>query len=179
MSLRMRASIAAMSIEQLFFYKPLVHANYGASYLSKRTLMRTANSSPALLYARVFGVVLTLAGIIGLMLTTSQNNADSLLGLDVNLTHNLVHLITGILGLAAGFSMIVYARSYALVLGVVYTALGVWGLFTSGTFDPFGLFVRINTADNFLHLAIGIVGLAAYAASRSVDDGARLDDVVI
>ncbi len=130
------------------------------------------STSPAVLYARVFGVVLTIAGVLGLILTTDQNSAHSLLGLDVNLTHNLVHLITGVLGLAAGFSMLVYAHTYALVLGVVYAVLGVWGLATSGVFNPLDLFVRINSADNFLHLAIGLVGLAAFAASgadRSVD----------
>lgn len=137
--------------------------------------MRRTATSPALLYAQVFGVVLTLVGILGLVITTSQNGTSSLLGFDVNLTHNLVHLITGLLGVAVGFSMVVYARSYALVLGVVYTALGLWGVLSSGTFDPFGLFVRINTADNFLHLAIGIVGLAAFAASRPT----VADDVVI
>jgi hypothetical protein len=127
---------------------------------------RTITTSPAVLYAKVFGVVLTLVGILGLFVTTDQDTAKQLLGFDVNLTHNLVHLLTGVLGLVAGFTAIVYARAYALVLGIVYAALGIWGLVASGTFDPFGLFVAINTADHWLHLLIGVLGIGAYVASR-------------
>jgi hypothetical protein len=126
------------------------------------------------MYARVFGVVLTLVGVLGLLINTDQNTTESLLGFDVNLTHNLVHLITGVLGLVAGFSMLVYARVYALVLGIVYALLGIWGLASGGNLDPFDLFVNINMADHFLHLAIGVLGIGAYVASR---DDARIDTV--
>jgi hypothetical protein len=84
----------------------------------------------------------------------------------VNLTHNLVHLATGVLGLIAGFSMLMYARTYAIVLGVVYTVLGVWGLAVGDGFDPFGMFGSINVADHFLHLAIGVLGIGAWVATR-------------
>ena len=124
-------------------------------------------SSPAVMYARVFGVVLTLVGILGLAINTDQETVKSLLGFDVNLTHNIVHLLTGVLGLVAGFSMLVYARAYALVLGIVYSALGIWGLAVGEGFDPFGLLGNVNMADNFLHLAIGALGIGAYVASRT------------
>lgn len=130
---------------------------------------RTMGSSPAVLYARIFGVVLTLVGILGLLLTTSQTNVESLLGFDVNLTHNIVHLATGVLGLVAGFATLQFARLYAIVLGVVYTLLGLWGLVSGGAIDPFGLFGQINMADHFLHLAIGLAGIGAYVASRDRD----------
>lgn len=127
---------------------------------------RINTTSPAVMYARVFGIVLTLVGILGLLINTDQETTKSLLGFDVNLTHNIVHLATGVLGLIAGFSVIVYARTYALVLGIVYAALGLWGLVAGGDLDPFGLFVNINMADHVLHLAIGVLGLAAWFASR-------------
>ena len=129
---------------------------------------RTLSASPAVMYARVFGVVLTLVGILGLAINTDQETVKSLLGFDVNLTHNVVHLLTGVLGLVAGFSMLVYARAYALVLGIVYAALGIWGLAVGDGFDPFGLLGSVNMADNFLHLAIGALGIGAYVASREV-----------
>lgn len=130
---------------------------------------RIDGSSPAVLYSRIFGVVLTAVGILGLFLTTSQENVESLLGFDVNLFHNIVHLATGVLGLVAGFTALAFARAYAITLGVVYTLLGVWGLASGGTIDPFGLFGQINMADHFLHLAIGLFGIGAYVASRSRD----------
>jgi hypothetical protein len=119
------------------------------------------------MYARIFGVVLTLVGILGLITNTDQDVTKELLGFDVNLTHNLVHLATGVLGLIAGFTAIVYARTYALVLGIVYAALGIWGLVAGGDLDPFGIFVNINMADHVLHLLIGVLGLGAWFASRA------------
>jgi hypothetical protein len=118
------------------------------------------------MYARVFGIVLTLVGILGLLVTTNQDTVEPLLGFDVNLTHNLVHLLTGVLGLIAGFSVLMYARTYAIVFGVVYTALGIWGLIAGDGFDPFGLFGSINMADHVLHLAIGLLGIGAWVATR-------------
>lgn len=129
--------------------------------------MDTTTISPAVMYARVFGVVLTLVGILGLLVNAEQDTVEQLLGFDVNLTHNLVHLASGVLGLIVGFSVLAYARSYAIVLGVVYTILGVWGLTAGDNFDPFGAFGSINVADHFLHLAIGVLGIAAWVASRA------------
>lgn len=127
---------------------------------------RTLKASPAVMYARVFGVVLTLVGILGLAINTDQETVESLFGFDVNLTHNIIHLLTGGLGLLAGFATLAYARAYALVFGIVYTALGIWGLAVGEGFDPFGLLGNVNMADNFLHLAIGVFGIGAYVASR-------------
>ena len=122
-------------------------------------------ASPAVMYSRIFGIVLTIVGVLGLFVTTNQDTASSLLGFDVNLTHNLVHLATGLIGVGVGFYALAYARMYAIVFGVVYTALGVWGLVEGSGFDPFGLFGSIDMADNILHLAIGVLGIGAYAAS--------------
>lgn len=130
------------------------------------------NTSPqpslAVMYARILGIALTIAGVAGLFVTTDQDAVSQLLGLDVNLTHNIVHLATGVLGLVAGFAMLAWARTYALVFGVVYAALGVWGLFEGDTFDPLGIFGNVNMADTVLHLVLGVLGIAAYAMSRHV-----------
>lgn len=121
--------------------------------------------NPAVMYARLFGVVLTIVGVLGFFYTTDQDVVKSMLGFDVNLTHNIVHLATGILGLAAGFSMLVYARAYALVFGVVYTILGIWGLAVGDGFDPLGVLGSVNMGDNFLHLVIGVLGIGAWIAT--------------
>lgn len=128
------------------------------------------SSSPALAYAWIFGAVLTIIGLIGLVLTTSQSNVESLLGFDVNLTHNIVHLASGLAGLGAAAAGLASARIYAIVLGVVYTALALWGFVVGEGFDPFSAFGNINMADNFLHLAIGLLGIGAYVASADRKD---------
>jgi hypothetical protein len=81
--------------------------------------------------------------------------------LAVNGWHNLVHLATGLLGLAAaGYA----ARTYALSLGLVYVVVALWG-FIIGSGDSILGIVPVNTEDNFLHLFLGLTGLAAGAAT--------------
>lgn len=130
-------------------------------------------SSPARLYALTVGGVLTVAGIIGFFYNASFavgddiNASDPVFGLlAVNAWHNIVHILTGVLGLlAAGYA----ARTYALGLGLVYVVVAFLGFidFASGDLDDTILqIIPVNTEDNFLHLALGILGLAAGAATR-------------
>ena len=129
-------------------------------------------SSPARLYALTVGGVLTVAGIIGFFYNASFavgndiNASDPVFGLlAVNAWHNIVHILTGVLGLlAAGYA----ARTYALGLGLVYLVVAFLGFidFASGDLDDTILqFIPVNTEDNFLHLALGLLGLAAGAAT--------------
>jgi Domain of unknown function (DUF4383) len=122
-------------------------------------------SSPAKLYATVVGAVLTIAGIIGFFYSSSfgsPGNVDDVFGiLSVNGWHNVVHLATGLLGLAAaGY----FARTYALALGLVYLVVAIWG-FIIGSGDAILSIVPVNTEDNVLHLLIGLAGIAAYVAT--------------
>lgn len=128
-------------------------------------------ASPARLYATLVGAALTIAGIIGFFYEASfetgnavARNSDEVFGLlAVNGWHNLVHLATGLLGLAAASYA---ARTYALGLGLVYTILAIWGfLETENGFAVLIDLVPINTEDNVLHLILGLTGLAAGAAT--------------
>jgi uncharacterized membrane protein YphA (DoxX/SURF4 family) len=121
--------------------------------------------TPAQLYALVVGTVLVVAGIVGFFYSSSfgsPGNVDAVFGiLDVNAWHNIVHLVTGGLGLLAlGYA----ARTYALGLGVVYIVVAIWG-FIIGSHESILGFIPINTEDNVLHLALGVLGLAAGAAT--------------
>jgi hypothetical protein len=124
-------------------------------------------SSPARLYATLVGAVLTIAGIVGFFYSASfgsPGDVDDVFGiLDVNGWHNVVHLVTGLLGLAAaGYA----ARTYALGLGLVYVVVAVWG-FIIGSGDSILDIVPVNTEDNVLHLLLGLAGLAAGAATSA------------
>jgi hypothetical protein len=130
-------------------------------------------SSPARLYAALVGGALVVAGIIGFFYDASFGTgddlrADAVLGiLDVNGWHNLVHIAGGLLGLAAaGYA----ARTYALAAGLAYLVLAIWGF--AETENGFGAIldvVPVNTEDNFLHLILGLTGLAAGAATPKGD----------
>lgn len=121
--------------------------------------------SPAQVYALVIGAVLVVAGILGFFYNASFGTGDgtgrdAVLGiLDVNGWHNVVHVASGVLGLALAGS---YdgSRAYALGFGAVYLALTVLG-FVAGDGDEIFNLVPVNTEDNVFHLLIGMAGLGA------------------
>ena len=80
---------------------------------------------------------------------------------EVNAWHNIVHILTGAIGLlVAGYA----AREYALGLGAVYLVIAVWGFIIGGGESILG-FIPVNTEDNFLHLILGLLGIAAGLAT--------------
>lgn len=122
-------------------------------------------ASPARLYATVVGALLVVLGIVGFFYSASfgsPGSVEAALGvLRVNAWLNVFHTATGALGLlAAGYA----SRQYALGLGVVYTALAIWG-FAIGDGNVILGFLAASGGDNFLHLAIGLLGLAAAAGT--------------
>jgi uncharacterized protein DUF4383 len=121
--------------------------------------------TPAQLYALLVGGTLVIAGIIGFFYSSdfgSPGKVDDVFGiLSVNGWHNVVHIVTGGLGLlAVGYA----ARAYAGGLGVVYLAIAIWG-FILGNHENILGFIPVNTEDNVLHLILGLAGLGAYAAT--------------
>jgi hypothetical protein len=114
-----------------------------------------------------------IVGILGFFYNANFGSGNDIIGDDrdfevfgllaVNGWHNLVHIATGLLGLAAaGYA----ARTYALGLGLVYVVIAVWGfLEVENGFGALLDFIPVNTEDNFLHLIIGLTGLAAGAAT--------------
>ncbi len=127
--------------------------------------------SPAQLYALVFGVTLVAAGILGFFYNASfaagdetLTNRDAVLGiLDVNGWHNVVHILSGALGLAVAGS---YAgsRNYALGFGAVYIVIAILG-FAYGDGDSIFRLIPVNTEDNVLHTLIGVAGIGAGLAT--------------
>ena len=55
------------------------------------------------MYAQVFGIVFLLVAILGFIPATNEGILNRVLGYPVNLLYNIVHLVTGVLGLMAGF----------------------------------------------------------------------------
>ena len=105
--------------------------------------------------ALVVGIVFVLVGILGFI--PSLVSGGDLLGIfAVNTLHSIVHLLFGILGIAAAYTG--WPRTYNRVFGVIYLLLAVLGFIPglSSNGSLLGI-VAINTADNFLHLVIGLV----------------------
>jgi len=120
------------------------------------------SSSPNRLLGVVFGAVYVLVGLLGFSVTAGVGFFDTsgglLLGLfEVNILHNVAHLLIGAALLIAGLSSVPAARSLNTTVGAVYLVLGIVGLFIVGsTFN----ILAINAADNVLHFASAAVLLA-------------------
>jgi hypothetical protein len=124
-----------------------------------------------MLYAGVVGAALVVVGVIGFFynatFTSDESVRDAVFGvLDVNGWHNVVHVLTGVLGLLAYGAGAYAARNYAMVFGVVYLAVAVWG-FAVGDGGSILSIVPVNTEDNVLHLLLGVAGVGAALVTRA------------
>ena len=127
--------------------------------------------SPAQIYALLFGLVLVVAGILGFFYESSFATGDdtlverdAVLGiLDVNGWHNVVHIASGLVGLAVAGSY-ANARLYALGFGAIYIVVAILG-FIYGDGDSIFKLIPVNTEDNILHALIGVAGLGAGMAT--------------
>jgi Domain of unknown function (DUF4383) len=122
--------------------------------------------TPAQLYALLFGITLLAVGILGFIADASFDAGSNVQGSDfiifeVNGWHNLVHIASGIAGIALSRRSD-SARLFALGFGAVYLLVTIWG-FVDGN-DVLGL-IPVDTADNVLHLAIAALGIGAGLAS--------------
>jgi hypothetical protein len=122
-----------------------------------------------MLYAGVAGAVLVLVGIIGFFynatFTSDESVRDAVFGiLDVNGWHNVLHVMTGVLGLLAFSAGAYAARTYAMAVGLLYLAVAVWG-FMVGSGDSILSIIPVNTEDNILHLLLGVAGVGAALAT--------------
>ncbi len=128
-----------------------------------RTGTRSVNSTVAM----VFGVVFTLVGLSGFLVSNTFAGTDdnTLLGFEVNHLHNIVHLLIGVALLVAS-RRTATARTANLAIGVSYLALAVLGPFLTGTEANI---LALNSPDHVLHLLSGLVlaGVGAFADKTS------------
>lgn len=118
----------------------------------------------------VLGTASIVVGLIGFV-------ADNFLGGHFSYTHNVIHVVSGILAVWFGFDNLINAKRFAYVFGAVYGALGILGFIvgTSGLpshgaihpdrflWKPAPEILEFGTADHILHVLIGaafIIGAA-------------------
>ena len=127
------------------------------------------NRQPVQVVATLAAAAFLLVGVLGFVpgLTTGfadlsfagRHSDAHLLGLfQVSVLHNIVHLLFGVAGLAAARS-VAGARGFLIGAGAIYLVLTVYG-FLVDQGSPAN-FVPVNSADNLLHLVLGLGMLAA------------------
>jgi uncharacterized membrane protein HdeD (DUF308 family) len=115
---------------------------------------------------KILGVVFLLVGVCGFA-------APNLLGAHLTPAHNLVHIVSGIIALYFGFAgTLSGAKTFCLVFGVVYLALGILGLALGEPPDRMwnvaGI-LHLGTADHGIHVLLGIIFLAGGLFTKKVD----------
>jgi hypothetical protein len=130
--------------------------------------------------AMVFGVVFSLVGLLGFFPSPPDPAAPPLavehghgmaLGLfPINTLHNIVHLLFGVLGIAAARGAIMSARAYFQLVAVSYALLVILGLLPA-TQTTFGL-IPIWGNDVWLHALIA-AGAAYFGFAAPVAAATR------
>jgi Domain of unknown function (DUF4383) len=115
--------------------------------------------TPVQSLAGLVGAVFLLVGVLGFIpgITTHygelkfaghDSNAQLIGIFEVSVLQNIVHLLFGIAGLALAKTT-ESARTFLIGGGVVYLVLWLVGILGGGDWIP------VDTADNWLHLALG------------------------
>ena len=115
---------------------------------------------------KILGVVFLLVGVCGFA-------APNLLGAHLTPAHNLVHIVSGIIALYFGFAgTLSGAKTFSLVFGVVYLALGILGLALGVGEDRMwnvaGI-LHFGTSDHGIHVLLGVIFLAGGLFTKRVD----------
>ena len=123
--------------------------------------------SAARLYLLLLGAALVVGGIAGFAYeaafgTGDDYVSDNILGIfPTNGWDNLFHLVAGVICLASASR---FPLRMALGIGILFAALGIWGmLVTERGAGALLETIPVATEDNLLHLAIGLIGIAAAA----------------
>ena|ERR671910_910876 len=143
--------------------------------------------TPVQTAAMAVGGVFLVIGILGFIpgitadydtMTFASDDSDAeLLGIfQVNALHNIVHLLFGVVGIAASRAFDT-SRLFLIGGGVIYAVLWIYGLIID--LDSGVNFVALNTPDNWLHfaLAVGMIGLGVVLGrGPGVERGTRPAD---
>ena len=136
----------------------------------------TATGTPVQAAAALVGAVFLLVGVLGFIpgITTDSGSMEAagheshaeLLGIfQVSVLHNVVHLLFGAAGIALARRPS-SARTFLVGGGAVYLVLFLYGLIVEK--DSQANVVPVNTADNWLHLVLGVgmIALGIVLAQR-------------
>lgn len=105
--------------------------------------------------AKTFGFVFLAVGVLG-FIPNPIVGADALF--EANALHNIVHLLSGLLALGAGYTSEANSKIYNVGFGAVYALVTLLGFIGVGFVVDL---LALNTADNVLHLLITVALLGA------------------
>jgi len=113
---------------------------------------------------KLLGLVLLLVGLLGF--THMLDPLGAHVG-PAHASHNLIHIVSGVLALYLGFAgSPSAARTFCLVFGIVYLGLGLVGLM-KGNLDITALKLVLGHVDHLIHVVVGVGFLAGGLFSKN------------
>lgn len=116
------------------------------------------------MFAVLLGIAFIFAGVAGNMPMFMK---DSMLFgyVMVDSTHNLIHLITGVIAIMAAtrYSL---TKLFFKLLGLIYTVIAVYGFWSNGDL----MITHTNYNGNIFHLVVGVLSLyLGFTKSKNTD----------
>lgn len=125
--------------------------------------------------AIIFGIIMFVIGILGFI--PQANPKGFLLGIfHVNLEHNLIHIVTGIISILCGLTSRHASRIFFKIFGIVYALVALLGFYYVDR-PIFGLIAN-NIPDAILHVVIAIfalyLGFGCCSACKKMQDDNKI-----
>lgn len=118
--------------------------------------------------ALVIGLIFIAVGLLGFVNNPVVGEGAVF---HTDTVHNAVHIISGVLFVLVALAAPASAAGFMMLFGIIYLLIGIVGFVSLGS-EGMGKilgFLHVNGADNYLHVALGIViFIAGYATRRRV-----------
>ncbi len=119
--------------------------------------------------ALVIGIIFILVGLLGFIENPIIGPTDNAI-FHADTFHNGVHIGSGFLFVLIAFAAPAAASGFMILFGLVYLLLGVLGFVNMGSgmegMEKLLGILHVNGADNYLHVALGIIILLAGMVTR-------------
>ncbi|MDP8961969.1 MAG: DUF4383 domain-containing protein [Actinomycetota bacterium] len=124
-----------------------------------------------------FGAIYVLLSLVGFGITGFSEWLETdvdyhLVIFRMNAAQNALHMLLGIALMAGAADTEAFARRVALVAGLVFGGIGIWGFYA---YESEWNVIATNEATSLLHLATAAVALVAAVASQPADSSAEAD----
>ena len=108
--------------------------------------------------AIILGLAFAAVGLLGFVSNPIVGESHDAI-FHTDRLHNIVHIVSGVLFLLIAFAAPGSTRGFLKLFGIVYLALGIYGMFTIGSEENIKLlgFLHVNKEINYLHIGLGLI----------------------
>jgi len=108
--------------------------------------------------ALAIGIIFIVVGLLGFIDNPIVGSSEKAM-FHADTVHNMVHIISGLLFVLVAMGAPASASTVMILFGIVYLLIGIVGITSVGENGMAKIlgFLHVNAADNYLHIALGIV----------------------